>query len=711
MIVNILIVVILIASMFALTYDGGDDEKKDWKWVAGSDALAADYMIFVDAPESAEDMALIYALSSLVNKGGVYHPMFIIDDTGLDDHQLWTLLYSSNRDVQKYLFSNGARTTVAQQMARIGAGGDIIHYPFTRESVNAVLRGFMTNPGPNTFSGEIRVKDHREALWVTPLAALTDSVITLSTRATYREQSEVWEKLSAMGLSADYTLVANPDDYLGDDVFHSIFEGTVTSYHFRSMSAVAAQIALVRKAYVITDIDDLMAIHERIPDEYMALFPDGDPESPSRNLYDQNDDMYLNNVRAYGIYEKLLEVNQRYGPTAYICLVGGAEAVPQFEFFDYSMSEGHFIDPKIPEYVSSDVAYGFLDPDRLDYMTTAVGRIVNLNVKGVSNQIARTFGYDYIAKEIPVKGYTGTDTINWERHSSSWNGYEVADTRLQNTPAIYFCEDSVDEGYDTSYWATTGQGGGYVSDGGGTAAHGFQEELEASGLVAYRGHGSWHGCFYTWGRWVERNIGVGDNLANYVSGKDLQQYFLPPQVSCIVSCENAKIHGTSFRSVPIVREEAWAPNYFYAGAVGMCAATEVSYSNIGQDIWAIPGQGTGDSQWDINDLWYAGFWDSVFNGAFENGRHTGPEVSGAEAVRNTENRYIETMKGNFDGKYATPFLEAPANMVHPTRGTLYGDEGGMHWKEVSMFCYLGEPMFQIPVFPGHEGPGLRDPWH
>jgi len=707
LIVNVFVVVLIIASMFAMTYDGGDDDEEDWEYSVGSEPLAEDYMIFVDAPESEEDMALIYALSSLVNKGDVYHPLFILEDTGLDEHQLWTLEWSSNKDVQKYLFSNGALLTVEQQMTGIGAEANIIQFPFTRESVNSALRGFKENSGPNTFTGEIKVKDHREALWVAPLAAQTDSVVTISKHATYKDQSDVWDELDALGLAADYVVVANPDDYMNDDVYYSIFEDMVTSYHYRSMAAVAAEIAVVRNAYVITDIDDLPEIQSRIPMEYTAIFPDGNPGTG--DLYDQTNDMFFNNVQAYGYYEKLVEVNAEYGPTSYVCLVGGAEALPQFEFFDYSMSEGMISDPNLPEYTSSDVAFGFLDPDRMDYMTAAVGRIVNLNVQGASNQIARTFGYDYIAKEITAAGYANGDTVMWEEHTSSWNGYEVADQRLQNTPAIYFCEDSEDEGYDTSYWSTLGAGGGFTDEGGVTANVGFRQELEASALVAYRGHGSWHGSFYTWGRWVEKNVGVGDQLANHVEGTDLQQYYLPPQVSTLVSCENSKIHGTNYKSIPIVREEAWAPNYMYAGAIGLSAATEVSYSNIGQDIWAIPGQGTGDSQWDINDLWYAGFWDGLLDGSFEDGQHNGPEVSGAEAVRNTENRYIENLKSNFDGKYTTPFLTPPTGMIHPTRGELYGDESGMHWKETAMFAYIGEPMFQIPVF--NAGEGAVDPWH
>ena len=703
----ILAVVIILATLLTFTALDDDDGEEQWEWKAGSEPLADDYIIIVDEPTTAEEMALVYALSSITYKNDVYHPLFIIDENGLDDHQIWTLQYSSNKDVQKYLFSNNPLLTIEQKLNAKGIESNIIQYPFDRKSVNEALRGFMNNPGLNQFSSEIKVKDHHEALWVAGLAGQKDSIVTIDKKSTYDSQEEVWEEMSDLGVPADYIVVANPDDFQGDDIFYSIFNGEVNSYHYKSMSAVAAEIALFRSAYVVTQIDDLEDIDARIPLEYTALFPQGNPEL--RDLFDETNDMYFNNVQAYGFYEKLLELNEDYGPTSYICLVGGGEALPQFEFFDYSMSEGQLVEPIIPEYTSSDVAYGFLEPDTLDYMTAAVGRIVNLNVQGASNQIARTFGYDYIAKEITAGGYANQETFQWETHTSSWNGYEVADQRLQNTPAIYFCEDSEDEGYDTSYWSTLGAGGGYTDEGGVTGNIGFQQELEASALVAYRGHGSWHGSFYTWGRWVEKNIGVGEQAANHVEGTDLQDYYLPPQVSTLVSCENSKIHGTNYKSIPIVREEAWAPNYMYAGALGLSAATEVSYSNIGQDLWAIPGQGTGDSQWDINDLWYAGFWDGLLDGSWEDGQHNGPEVSGAEAVRNTENRYIENLKSNFDGKYTTPFLEPPTGMIHPARGELYGDESGMHWKETAMFSYVGEPMFQIPVF--NQGEGAVDPWH
>jgi len=691
---------VLIASLALLVRDLSDDDSDD----AGGHPLADNYMVLVDEPTTDEEMALVYALSSLSVRNGEYFPLYIVGEMGLDDHQLWTIEHSVNRNALKYLFTNGAQVTVEQQLRTIGAEGEIVMHGFDRATVNSVLRSFIWNGKPEQFQGEIKVSSHHEALWVSPLAAQRNCVITLGS-SSYSSQEKVWRDLEKEGIPGSYILAANPDDYLGDDVFYSIFNGEKSSYHYPSMSAVAAEIAAYRKAYVVTQIPDPKDIE--IPEEYTALFPEGSPTN--KNLDDPISDMYLNNVKAYGYYEQFKYINENYGPTEYICMVGDAEALPQFEFFDYSESEGMYGDPPVPEYTSSDVAFGFLDGERLDYMTAAVGRIISFDVQGASNLIARTFGYDYIEKDILVQGYTGTDTVNWEQHSSSWNGYEVADQRLQNTPAIYFCEDSVDEGYDTSYWSTTGLGGGYSDEGGATMNYGFIPELEASGLVAYRGHGSWHGSFYTWGRWIERNIGVGDQFANHVEGEERRGVFLPPQVGCLVSCENAKIHGTNYRAIPIKRDEAWAPNYLYAGAIGLCAATEVSYSNIGQDLQSIPGQGTGDSNWDINDLWYAAFWDGILDGSFEDGQHNGPEVSGAESVRNGENRYIEQLKDNFGGRFCTPFLAPPGEMIHPQRGELYGDESGMHWKEVSMFAYYGEPMFQIPVFT--PGVGDVDPWH
>ncbi|MCK4613177.1 MAG: hypothetical protein KAU14_00105, partial [Thermoplasmata archaeon] len=371
--------IIIAASVLTFSLDDDDEER----WVAGDAALADEYMVFVDAPESAEDMALIYALSCLAVRNGNYHPLFILDETGLDEHQLWTIEHSTNRDVEKYLFTNSAPLTVAQQLRGIGVETNIICYNFTKWDVNKALRGFLVNPGPNQFSEEIKVASHHEALWVAPLAAHRDAIVTLSKHSSFNSQERVWEALADEGLTADYVLAANPDDYLGDDVFHSVFNAEVTSYHYRSISAVAAEIAAYRRAFVVTEIEDLEDIEDEMPEEYTALYPEGNPELG--DLEDEANDMYLNNVKAYGYYEKFLEINDNYGPTKYLCLVGGAEALPQFELYDYSMSEGNLVEPKIPEYTSSDTAFGFLDQERLDYMTTAVGRIINYNVQGASN--------------------------------------------------------------------------------------------------------------------------------------------------------------------------------------------------------------------------------------------------------------------------------------------------------------------------------------
>jgi len=413
--------------------------------------------------------------------------------------------------------------------------------------------------------------------------------------------------------------------------------------------------------------------------------------------------MYRNNVMGYGYYEQLKYINAVYGEITYIALVGSAEALPQFELYDLSGSE--------PDYTSSDVVYGFLDENDLYTMTAATGRIVNYNVQGASNMIARTLGYDYLEPYIDSSNLgTYQSDVNWKEHSSSWNGFEVADARGQNTPGMYFVEDSYDEGYESSYWSTLGPGAG-ASTSGFSGDPDIDEELSVSGLVAYRGHGSWHGSFYQWGYYVAVGVGMGDDGYAYIEGENCRELYFPPQSAVLVSCENAKIHGTNYGGSSIDMDRLWATNYLYAGAIGLCAATEVSYSNIGQDATSGSGAATQDYNWDINDLWYAGFWDNTLNGKYDNWEHEEEETTGGQAVQFTENRYIDNLRENFDGKTCTPFYEPPEGMYHPERGPVYGDEGGMHWKEVSMFTYYGDPAFNYHRLPGYEGENLVNRWH
>ena len=311
----VVVLMVLLASLSLVALDWSNDEDEAAK--VGDHPLADNYMIFVDEPTNDEEMALVYALSCLTVRDGQYFPLQVLGEDGLDDHQLWTLQYSANKEAKKYVFSNGAQVTVEQQLRTVGADAEIELHPFTANEVNTVLRGFLENEGPYQFEKEIKVSSHHEALWVSGLAAQQNAIITYGNSGTYSSQEKVWEAMDREGIPAGYVLVANPDDYLGDDIYFSIFNGVRTSYHYPSMSVVAAEIAAYRQAYVVTQTPGPQDIV--IPEEYTALFPEGDPAN--RDLDDEMTDMYLNNVRAYAYYLEILEVHQNYGPSEYLCLV------------------------------------------------------------------------------------------------------------------------------------------------------------------------------------------------------------------------------------------------------------------------------------------------------------------------------------------------------------------------------------------------------
>jgi len=702
---SIFILLLLVAAGLAGYFflDFGEDEKKE---VYHGQELLDIYSLFIQEPENEEEMLLASILiSSLTITNDTYHPTFILENGKLDSHELHTIANSANRFSAKYLFSkNDISEEIKKQLADVGVEAEVIYIPFNTESVNWLLKNFSRYEPKTQFKGEITVSSYKESLWVSGLAALENKIVTVG-KQTYFSQEEVWKELYLKGVEPSYVVVTNPEDYKGSDVFYTLFtpensETLNVSYHIPKLSIVSPALAAYYKAYVVTDIPPLKEIY--IPDEYVSFFPEHDPAN--RNLNDPANDMYRNNVIGYGYYEKLKYIEKTYGHISYIALVGSAEAVPQFELYDFSESE--------PDYTSSDVVYGFLNEDDLYTMTAAVGRIVNYNVQGASNMIARTLGYDYLNPYVDASGLTGyQNDVNWKKHTSSWNGFEVADLRGQNTPGLYFWEDSHDEGYEGSYWTTAGPGVGYTQTLGANGNPDIDEELSVSGLVAYRGHGSWHGSFYQWGYYPLALVGMGDDGYGHLEGEHCRELYLPPQTAILVSCENAKIHGTNFGGTPIEMDKVWATNYLYAGAIGLCAATEVSYSNIGQDFTSGTGAVTGDYQWDINDLWYAGFWDNTLNGRYEEGQHYEEETSGAEAVRLTENRYIDNLRETFDGKTCTPFFAPPEGMIHPQRGPVYGDEGGMHWKEVSMFTYYGDPAFHFYRVPGFEGENLVNRWH
>jgi hypothetical protein len=434
-----------------------------------------------------------------------------------------------------------------------------------------------------------------------------------------------------------------------------------TTFHIPKLSAIAAELAAYHQAYVLTDIE---------------------PSTEEIGYMDVQ-----MNSKAIGTFLKLRDINQEFGPIEYICLVGSVEAVAQFQLPDETDPEPNNVEGD--KLVGCDVLYGFLDDD-IYVMDAAVGRIVNYNVQGVSNQISRTLGYEYIVDEHEVTySATGTQTVNWRNHASVWNGFEVADQRLQMTPGLYATDDFEDEGFTAEYMRTTGNEGAWGSvQNPGAATETIKETemrpiVESSSIMTYRGHGSWHATFYVW----EPEEPTDPQGKSRLEGRDpshpdsVCDYFLPPQVMISVCCENAKIHGSHWWGGTIDMEMLFPTNYFHAGGVGLIAATEVSFSNLGQDIYALMGRITGNPQWDLNNAWYAFALDGLLNHEDEHGTI-------GKAHQWAENRYIKY----HDNTYS-PF-----------------DQGtSAHWKEIAMYICLGDPAFQ----PYQSSPGANnvDPWH
>jgi len=618
----VVILILLIAAIGFVALDEEDNEERK-----PTVSLANDYIVIVDEPRNEEEMMVVAALSALVVREA-YHPMFILEDGELDDHELWTIEHSTLVDATKYLFTYSDDTieNVDSQVSNVQP------YNLATTDLNDIMRQFMG------YDGEISVSSYREALWISPLAKLMNRIITIGD-STYESQEQVWEEMQAMGINADYVVVTNPEDYKGSDVFYTVVldsngnETSNNSYHIPSISAVAAELAAYHSAYVLTDV----VIPTNVTDEEFADFiPDNNPSL---------------NYQAIATLMELRNISAEYGPIEYIALVGGAEAIPHFE---------------LP--AMCDVAYAFLDDDEYT-MDAALGRIVNYNVQGASNQIARTLGYDYMTDTVDVRYSDGsTKTIEWRSHGADFNGFEVADMRGQNTPGIYASRDYEDEGYSFDYVSSVGVGASGPIGVNAPADADLDAYLQSSGHVLYRGHGSATGSYYTW-----RHYGPDQQpTEGSVSGVHARELFLPPQITLLFSCLNARIHEVSDM------DEIFSTSWMYAGSVGMIAATEVTYSNIGQDIYGLSGEVTGEHNWDCNNLWFAGCADNTLD----------HEIPMGKVLQETENRYIAT-----HGNQYSPFHKG----------------SGAHYVEVTVYTLLGDPAFQYHVTS--DGENDYDPWH
>ena len=314
-------------------------------------------------------------------------------------------------------------------------------------------------------------------------------------------------------------------------------------------------------------------------------------------------------------------------------------------------------------------------------MDAPVGRIINYNVQGAANQLVRTFCYERLTDTVDVTYSSGlTKTRDWSTHGSSFNGYQITHQRMQATPGYYWCRDVEDEGMSYEYYGPSGIGTGILTSQV-AKENDFDPILQGSGLMAYRGHGSWHGSFYS------LRVYTGYNQPGNVEGTHARELFLPPQISLFAACENGKISGISFSGVNCDKDRFFSTNYLYAGAIALVSATEVSYSDLGQDFPATVGHFTGDHDWDKNNAMYAFFWDGILD-------HESEKGSLGKAYMWMINRYIKNHGGQL-----TPLKQA--DQTDPS--------GGSDWKEVAMYVLYGDPAFA--GYPTAPGANQRDEWH
>lgn len=629
---------LLLLAFFTLVYYSMKKQTIEEEWYyKPTRSLPDSFVIFVDEPETEWEHMFASSLSSLSNSDN-YNPLFILDNGALDEHQLWTIRNSIMNDLPKLLFSNDKKVAnnVSAQV------DSVILYPMN----DKILGTFLG------FDGYITVASYRESLWASPVCAHENKIMIIG-EATFAIQEECFSRMTARGLKAKYVILTNPEDYL-----EGIYGEYLDPFNIKSLSLMASQLASYHGAFVLTDI---VPSKEPIGD----IYPDDNPEAAWNDWQT-------------GALVKLREINTKIGPVKYVALVGSIAAVPHFFVAGFSGSGN----------VSSDNIYGFLDDDPYT-MDAAVGRIINYNLPGASNQIARTLGYDMINSKIKVQQTIGGDReVTWRTHGSVWNGFEVADQRLQMSPGWYMKDDLEDEGFSWDYMRTTGNEG-YRDLISGKEVD-FQPVMESSGIVFYRGHGSHHASLYVYEPDEEYTKG---RLEGYVENSDMgsevadvdsaHHYFMPPQIGVFVSCLNTKAQGYSGEE-PTDLQEFFSINYLYGGAIGLFGATEVSYSNLGQDLKQLPGRNMGNYHWDKNNAWYAFLADGLLNHEDEHG-------SMGEMLQWAENRYMNNP--NKDYKVSP--------LIHQ------GDS--VDWVEVTFFCLYGDPAFKMPQ--SRQGPNEVDPWH
>lgn len=606
--------------------------------------LPAEFVMIADYPETVEDMFATSCLSSLMFHGGRFHSLLVLaPDNTLSRQELFTLA-GWNEDQDKILFSNNeviGGINSQLEGAGLSTVRDEMSFPLTTD-----ICGSFTG-----FDGALTVGSYEESLWAASYAKSANLAL-VEGRSTFRSQEEAWVKLEGAGIGADYIIAANPHDH----DLSTIRNGTVDydeyddSWFCPDLSVAASMLSVYHDGYVVT--------RWPVPDKV-----------------DWRLNMELSqNRRAAGLLGELRDVSARYGPAEYVAIVGSATAIPQFLM--QATTNGAVI--------NSDIVYGFLDDDLLT-MDAAVGRIIQFDLSLASNQLMKSFRFEDFKETVPVNYRDvagGPQEKNWRKHGASFSGFAITYQRMQATPGRWICSDFEDAGFTYDYVGpyNTGMklGDGVIN----SMENDLSEICRGSGYVAYRGHGSDYGALYG----IRVYGPNGDE--HQLSSEDAAEMDVPPQIAFFVSCLNGKIYGHgpgTDKTADIDFHRLFTMNYLAAGPAILIGATEVSYSNIGQDIPALRaeyGPLKDDHEWDHNDAWYAFVWDGILNHPKEHG-------TAGKAVQWCENRYMAYPPNNDP----TPF----------------DPKDDVDWYEVTFFSVYGDPAFR-PAIDEDTQPGY-DPWH
>lgn len=640
----VVIVLLLMVGGLALFLSRGQEQPQ--KVYDPDIELPQDFLFIVDNPSSEEDMLSIAALSTAQFMGGEYHPLVVCDPEGGLSRQLLYTLENLETDRQKYLFTNKdtSLTHINTQL------GDIGLEPIAEENVFP-----LTSDVSSRFVGfddVITVGSYEEALWAVTYAKINNLGI-IKGEPTFMLQEEAWAMLSSQEVPSDYIIVTNPRDLNLESVQKSPDYDTYDDPFFTpAMSLMTAQMSAYHDAYVITN------------------------STPVANV-DWELDMELSpNRRAIGFYNEVKKVSTDFGIPEYVAITGSAPAVPQF-LVRSSGTEG--------DIVNSDIIYGFIDNDHTQ-MDAAVGRVIQYDVSLASNQLLKTYLIDDFTTTITVDYRDvagGTHEKDWRNHGASFSGYDITYKRMQATPARWICTDFEDLGWTYDYVGPFNTGNKFFDGVINSMENDISEICEGTGYVAYRGHGSDTGSLY--GIRVQGPNG-DEHALRYT---DCQTMDVPPQIAFFVSCLNGKIYGHGPGTDPasdVQFDKLFTLNYLAAGPAVLIGATEVSFSNIGQDLTSIPAEYLpfiDDHQWDHNDAWYAFVWDGIINHPDEHG-------TAGKAVQWSENRYMQY---------------PPNNQPAP-----FTPDGEVDWYEVTFFAVYGDPAFRPAIDPSG-GQGDYDPWH